>query len=86
MWTVCITSVSHVLTVNRYGGRLAKVNEKSQCFKGWETLVNYNINGKITSEGWCIFQDDIEDDAQEVGIWKYYTSQGIKIVNKSLEY
>lgn len=25
------------------GGRKAKVNEKSQCFKGWETLVNnYN--------------------------------------------
>ena len=38
MWTVCITSVSHVLKVNGYGGRQAKVNEKSQCFKGWETL------------------------------------------------
>ena len=40
MWTVCITSVSHVLKVNEYGGRQAKVNEKRQCFKGWETLVN----------------------------------------------
>ena len=56
-------------------------NSTLQCY-----IINYNINGKITSEGWCIFQDDIEDDAQEVGIWKYYTSQGIKIVNKSLEY
>ena len=34
-----ITSVSHVLKVNEYGGRQAKVNEKRQCFKGWETLV-----------------------------------------------
>ena len=34
-----ITSVSHALKVNGYGGRQAKVNEKSQCFKGWETLV-----------------------------------------------
>ena len=37
-----ITSVSHVLKPNGYGGRQAKLNEKSQCFKGWETLVtNY---------------------------------------------
>ena len=29
-----------MLKVNEYGGRQAKVNEKRQCFKGWETLVN----------------------------------------------
>ena len=40
MWTDYITSVSHVLKVNEYGGRQAKVNEKRQCFKGGETLVN----------------------------------------------
>ena len=34
-----ITSVSHVLKVNGYRGRQAKENEKSQCFKRWETLV-----------------------------------------------
>jgi len=28
-----------VLTVNGYGGRQTKENEKSWCFKGWETLV-----------------------------------------------
>ena len=28
-----------MLKVNGYGGRQAKVNEKSRCFKGWETLV-----------------------------------------------
>ena len=39
MRTVCITSVSHVLKVNGYGGRQTKENEKSWCFKGWETLV-----------------------------------------------
>ena len=42
MWTVYITSISHVLKLNGYGGLQAKVNEKNQCFKGWETLVfNY---------------------------------------------
>ena len=40
MWIVCITSVRHVLTVNGCGGRQTKENEKSWCFKGWETLVN----------------------------------------------
>ena len=44
MWIVCITSVRHVLTVNGYGGRQTKENEKSWCFKGWETLVgNYSL-------------------------------------------
>ena len=38
MWTVCITSISHVLKLNGYGRPQAKVNEKSQGFKGWETL------------------------------------------------
>ena len=41
MWTDYITSISHVLKVNEYGGRQAKGNEKRQCFKGWETLVKY---------------------------------------------
>lgn len=45
MWIVCITSVRHVLTVNGYGGRQTKENEKSWCFKGWETLV-LNIIGE----------------------------------------
>ena len=40
MWTVCITSIRHVLKLNGYGGRQAKANEKRQRFKGWETLVN----------------------------------------------
>ncbi|TWV59919.1 hypothetical protein FR997_14015 [Phocaeicola dorei] len=43
MWIVCITSVRHVLTVNGYGGRQTKENEKSWCFKGWETLVSVYI-------------------------------------------
>ena len=49
MWIVCITSVRHVLTVNGYGGRQTKENEKSWCFKGWETLVNnlLNIDNKL---------------------------------------
>ena len=44
MWIVCITSVRHVLTVNGYGGRQTKENEKSWCFKGWETLVSKSIS------------------------------------------
>lgn len=50
MWIVCITSVRHVLTVNGYGGRQTKENEKSWCFKGWETLViklYFSINIKF---------------------------------------
>ena len=43
MWIVCITSVRHVLTVNGYGGRQTKENEKSWCFKGWETLDSYPL-------------------------------------------
>ena len=39
IWTDYIIPVRHVLKVNRYGGRQAKMNEKSLCFKGWETLV-----------------------------------------------
>ena len=49
MWIVCITSVRHVLTVNGYGGRQTKENEKSWCFKGWETLVN-NFTEKYVSK------------------------------------
>ena len=41
MWAVCITAISHVLKLNGYGRRQVKVNGKSQCFKGWETLVSY---------------------------------------------
>ncbi len=52
-----------------------------QCY-----IINYDISGKITSEGWCIFQNDIEEDAQEVGIWKYFTPHGMCSKNKSLEY
>ena len=40
IWTDYITFISHVLKVNEYGGRQTKVNEKRQCFEGWETLVN----------------------------------------------
>lgn len=47
MWIVCITSVRHVLTVNGYGGRQTKENEKSWCFKGWETLVPYSQSFKV---------------------------------------
>ena len=50
MWTVCITSVSHVLKVNGYRGRQAKENEKSQCFKRWETLVTKKNQSKYS--GW----------------------------------
>ena len=39
MWTDCITSISHVLKLNGYGGPQAKANEKRLRFKGWETLV-----------------------------------------------
>ena len=52
MWIVCITSVRHVLTVNGCGGRQTKENEKSWCFKGWETLVsNITLDDVIGATG-----------------------------------
>ena len=55
MWIVCITSVRHVLTVNGYGGRQTKENEKSWCFKGWETLVILlTAENKELRENTCI--------------------------------
>ena len=51
MWIVCITSVRHVLTVNGYGGRQTKENEKSWCFKGWETLECYPLDYQIVRKG-----------------------------------
>lgn len=48
MWIVCITSVRHVLTVNGYGGRQTKENEKSWCFKGWETLVKLYYSPRLS--------------------------------------
>ena len=44
-----------MLKVNGYGGRQAKGNEKSQCFKGWETLVmkyNNRIDNRRTTWHW----------------------------------
>ena len=58
MWIVCITSVRHVLTVNGYGGRQTKENEKSWCFKGWETLV---IND--TGYGFHMFVDIVKGES-----------------------
>ena len=54
MWTDYITSISHVLKVNEYGGRQAKGNEKRQCFKGWETLV-INLHFDTPSRGVRLF-------------------------------
>ena len=47
MWTVCITSIRHVLKLKGYGEPQAKANEKRQRFKGWETLVTLKVR-KIT--------------------------------------
>ena len=55
MWTDYITSISHVLKVNEYGGRQAKVNEKRQCFKGWETLVSNRLVDNTTLD--CLVTD-----------------------------
>ena len=47
MWAVCITSINHVLKLNGYGRRQAKVNGKRLRFKGWETLVKIALKGPI---------------------------------------
>ena len=71
MWIVCITSVRHVLTVNGYGGRQTKENEKSWCFKGWETLVN-NIK-------------EIIDTSEKDEIYKNLKAAKIIIIRKEQE-
>ena len=66
MWTVCITSIRHVLKLNGCGGRQAKVNGKSQCFKGWETLViefindNFFMNLYAALATYCFFENKPE--------------------------
>ena len=62
MWIVCITSVRHVLTVNGYGGRQTKENEKSWCFKGWETLVTYtyDASGNRTTRQFSAMASSLE--------------------------
>ena len=75
MWIVCITSVRHVLTVNGYGGRQTKENEKSWCFKGWETLV-------IDNAIYWLKQSDVPEKvirlhADDTGI--YISNNGIEI-------
>ena len=62
MWIVCITSVRHVLTVNGYGGRQTKENEKSWCFKGWETL-----GGKAKDDNF-----DLKLFKSDEGDWKRF--------------
>ena len=63
MWTVCITSIRHVLKLNGYGGRQAKANEKRQRFKGWETLVIY------FTKALRILTRSSEKTGQKVGKW-----------------
>jgi|GEM_PF-1662488 len=45
MWTVCITSIRHVLKLNGYGGPQAKVNGKSQRFKGVGNFSKLGLPG-----------------------------------------
>lgn len=52
-----------------------------QCY-----ILNYDTDGQPTSEGWWIYGDDVEAEGEEVGMWKYYTPQGVKIVDKSLAF
>ena len=56
MWAVCITSINHVLKLNGYGRRQAKVNGKRLRFKGWETLVIKYVedNGALVRKRRCI--------------------------------
>ena len=40
-------------------------------------IKNYDANGKLESEGWVIYLDGVEIDPDHVGIWKYYTPNGL---------
>ena len=47
-----------MLKLKGYGEPQAKANEKRQRFKGWETLVIYNINS--SKRELCIFIPDVK--------------------------
>ena len=55
MWTVCITSIRHVLKLNGYGGPQAKANEKRLRFKGWETLVTNSLTHRLRILNCCFY-------------------------------
>lgn len=48
-------------------------------------VINYNREGKIISEGWCIFYSDCMKDGAGVGIWKCYRPEGMSTEDRSLE-
>lgn len=83
MWIVCITSVRHVLTVNGYGGRQTKENEKSWCFKGWETLVNYVMDYRLIH---CLRNGlPLDMDVYDAAEWSCITELSEKsVLNKSM--
>ena len=73
MWIVCITSVRHVLTVNGYGGRQTKENEKSWCFKGWETLViKYFFTTDIKFRAVVVDKSQIDETRPEYTFNDFY--------------
>lgn len=47
-------------------------NHTLQCY-----IITYDKNGNISSEGWCVFQQDVESDGQEVGRWIYHSHENI---------
>ena len=81
MWIVCITSVRHVLTVNGYGGRQTKENEKSWCFKGWETLVNNKISMAELKATVCLQGKDIEVISSHVEFNRKTDNKGRPVTN-----
>lgn len=48
-------------------------------------VIKYDPDGKLLSEGWCIFYSDCMKDGAGVGIWKCYRPQGMYKENRSLE-
>ena len=81
MWIVCITSVRHVLTVNGYGGRQTKENEKSWCFKGWETLVNNKISMAELKATVCLQGKDIEVISSHIEFNRKTDNKGRPVTN-----
>ena len=70
MWTVCITSIRHVLKLKGYGEPQAKANEKRQRFKGWETLVSNLIKGNIFLASLCLLKGVLLKDSYFLPIYQ----------------
>ena len=59
-------------------------DDKKKIFPKFSSYVkNYFPNGVVKSEGLVLYEEDIEIDYYETGIWKYYSKTGELVETKT---